>query len=179
MSEHEPLVTLAELGYNDMKRGEAEAFGEVFGVTVRWDFLDRPGVSLDDAYVLGERRRRLEREFADEQSRRANAEQQAIRDLEVDLVAVFKEARDVALREAPRGGDRHAFAINVGLQAARIRWMAAPINTRQAVTSITIEHPDGSASGYDLGMVMPRSILDAGIDHAVQRAEAAAAVEPL
>jgi hypothetical protein len=172
MAEHEVLVPLSEMGYANADREVAEAFATLFDVEIQWDYNDRACVDLDTAYLLGARRRQLEREFAEEQVRREQAAQQAIRDLERDLERVFKEAHAAALRDAPKGRDPSAHAINAGLQAARLRWFAADLNTRQQVRAVDVEHEDGSASSYDLGMITPHGSVEAGIKHAVEKANA-------
>lgn len=162
----EPLVPLDEIGLAFGNRADAESFCRVAGVELRYDYADRPSVSLPHAYKLAEQRRNTEREYAAAESRRHSERARAVESLREGMTAAFIAARDATLERlagqpAWAAGDRHAEAVNAGLNAARALWCAAPADVREAVPVVEFVAPDGTFEAIDLGTVMPRATIDA------------------
>lgn len=169
---HEPTVALSELGLN-MDLDTARAYGAVAGVDIVLDYADRPAVSLDGAYKLGEQRRKADREWHEAQARQRAERELAVKDLAARMNAAFIKARDAAMARLagqPRFGgpvEIRGEAISAGLDAARMLWVAAPPLVRQEVTRV--DAPEGDTiMSYELGMVLPRAVID-GYVHAAAK----------
>jgi hypothetical protein len=171
MTNHEPLVPLAEFGIQGMTPAELESWAELAGVTVAVDYLDRPAVSLPDAYSLGEQRRRAEQEWNETLARRHTEHRAAVADLQDRCNAAYEAARDEYIAQN-RG--KHFFgggpefageSVNAGLNAARMVWAAAPDLVRQEVRVVETVEND-TLNSYELGTSLPREV----IEHYVQTA---------
>lgn len=145
MTKHEPTVPLSELGLERMTSAELAAYANLADVTVLTDYLDRPAISLSDAYSIAEQRRRAEAEYRAAESRQRTEHAAAVKDLQQRVNDEFNQARKTfALEHAGQpwfgGGDEAAgAAVNHGLTMARLIWSAAGAAVRDQVTSVEFD----------------------------------------
>lgn len=171
---HEPTVPLVELGL-EMDPETGMAYGAMMGVRVVVDYLDRLAVSLSDAYKLAEARRKADQEYRQAEARKQAEHVAAVKDLSKRMNAAFERARDEAMAQLAQqpqmigAAEARGEAINAGLAAARLLWAAAPEPVRLEVTRVEAEE-SGTFMTYEVGMVMPKPILDHYIHTAARKA---------
>jgi hypothetical protein len=165
-SKREPLVPLAELGMERMTDHELRAWAGLSEIVVQRDYLDRPAISLDDAYRVAESRRTAEREWAESETRRLREHAEAVTALQRRVNATFVAARTEALAASVGanlwGGqtERDGLATNRALDAAREVWAAAPGAVRDEVSSVEYEDA-GMTSVVPLSLSMPLELINA------------------
>ena len=113
-------------------------------------------------------------EAAEAQRRQPHA--QAVEQLRADVAAAFlAEVGDATLE----GGlltvpERQASRVVAGLDAARAVWAAADYDAAMEVHVVSVLEGD-TVNSYELGVVLPRDTVQAGVARAVAKANRAAA----
>lgn len=136
-------VPLSDLGFERATAAEIRAYAGLSGLTIEGDYLDRPSVTLADAYAIAERRRRAEAEYAAAEVARRTEHAAAVESLQRMVNDEFDRARKAfAVEHAGQpwfgGADEAAgAAVNWGLESARAAWATAPAAARDQVTSVT------------------------------------------
>lgn len=164
MTKYEPLVPLSELGLESMTGAELKAYAGLSGLTIERDYLDRPAISLEAAYAIGEQRRRTEKEWADSESRRRAEHAKAVKALQQRCNAEFAAVRTAHMAATVGahlfGGqvERDGIALNEGLVAARMIWAAAPAAVRDEVQSVDYEDAGGT-NVVPINISMPLNLI--------------------
>lgn len=160
---YEPRVTLAELGMERMSPSEIKAWSGLTSVEVLPDYLDRPSISLADAYAIAEQRRKAEAEYRETERRREIQYREAVEELQKRVNAAFLETRTAHLAATAGknafGGQAEldGLATNAGLEAARAVLLSAGAGC-DGVDSVEYEE-NGTHNVVPLGTAMPLSII--------------------
>lgn len=179
MTNYEPVVPLAELGIFRQTGPQMDAWSQVAGVSVVRDYLDRPSVSLADAYRLADARRKAEAEYADARVAEQAAHKAEVDELRARMEAAFRTAADAAKAAAMPGMTPSvvdAAQTNAGITAARQLWQQASPNVRREVWEVEVTNWGGcDVTTFDLKTNVPLDAVKVATEHTVVGANAAAA----
>jgi hypothetical protein len=158
---------------------EGYAWLEANGVVdIGPDHLGRSSITVSDAMLLYEeaavRSTIAEAERIDARA----AHEAAVAQLRKDVSAAFVAQTGGAATMSADGlmvtvSEHRAAQLADGLEAAQAVWLAAPHEVRIEVNQLDVLEGE-THSSYDLGTVLPRATVEAGITNAVARANRAA-----